>query len=262
MVEGDAEQILIPEMFKRVFGLSLDEIGISLINIGSTGFENVARIFHSDRIKKYCAIITDLDKSIVALPANSADDNDYQKHCRASEEKGKERKERLTEFSEDNEYIDLFFAENTFEVDFLMNENSYEFVQTLDKIYKREADIKKAKEKLEDTSVEVAGVEALRIAEKQGKGWLALLVAEQLVYNTYIPKYILQAIAWVSSHVNNSSKVKAISFRLESIGGNDNDDLQAEAKKFRMKEKSEEEIIKEFCAKFPDDQLTLLFSYL
>lgn len=84
--------------------------------------------------------------------------------------KGKERKERLTEFSEDNEYIDLFFAENTFEVDFLMNENSYEFVQTLDKIYKREADIKKAKEKLEDTSVEVAGVEALRIAEKQGKG--------------------------------------------------------------------------------------------
>ncbi|MBW4968630.1 ATP-dependent endonuclease, partial [Pseudoalteromonas sp. CR1] len=61
MVEGDAEQILIPQMFKKVFGISLDEIGISLVNIGSTGFKNVARLFHKDRIQKNCAILTDLD---------------------------------------------------------------------------------------------------------------------------------------------------------------------------------------------------------
>lgn len=36
LVEGDAEQILIPILFKKVFGISLDELGISLINIGST----------------------------------------------------------------------------------------------------------------------------------------------------------------------------------------------------------------------------------
>lgn len=262
LVEGDAEQILIPEMFKRVFGLSLDEIGISLINIGSTGFENVARIFHSDRIKKHCAIMTDLDKSIVALPANSADDNDYQKHCRASEEKGKERKGRLTEFSKDNEYINLFFAENTFEVDFLMNGNSFEYVHTLDKIYKRDADKNKAKEKLETNSVEVAGAEVLRIADKQGKGWLALLVAEQLVYNTYIPKYILQAIAWASSHINTSSKIKAISFRLKAIKGNNEDKMFEVACKFKMRGKGEEEIIKTFLESFPNDQLTQFLNYL
>ena len=46
LVEGDAEQILIPTLLKKIFGLSLDELGISLINIGSVGFENIAQIFH------------------------------------------------------------------------------------------------------------------------------------------------------------------------------------------------------------------------
>jgi putative ATP-dependent endonuclease of the OLD family len=36
LVEGDAEEILIPLLFKRVLGVSLDELGISLINIRST----------------------------------------------------------------------------------------------------------------------------------------------------------------------------------------------------------------------------------
>lgn len=256
LVEGDAEQILIPEMFKKVFGLSLDEIGISLINIGSTGFENVASIFHSDRIQKNCSILTDLDKSIVTLPADPKDDDDYQKHCRASEKSGAERKVRLTDFCNGNEFLKSFYSKHTFEVDVLMNGNSHEFVQCLSKIYSREADRTKSKAKLEDSSVEVAGVEVLRIADKQGKGWLALLVAEEIVYNTYIPNYILKAIAFASSHINQSSKVKAILYRLTAIRNNENDGLQAEAKKFKTRGKSEEEILKTFCDTFKDDQLT------
>jgi putative ATP-dependent endonuclease of OLD family len=58
-VEGDAEEILIPILVKRVLGVSLDELGISLINIRSTGFENVAVLFHDARIQKRCSIITD-----------------------------------------------------------------------------------------------------------------------------------------------------------------------------------------------------------
>ena len=64
LVEGDAEEILIPIIIKNVLGISLDELGISLINIRSTGFKNVAQIFHDNRVKRKCAIITDLDKSI------------------------------------------------------------------------------------------------------------------------------------------------------------------------------------------------------
>jgi predicted ATP-dependent endonuclease of OLD family len=261
LVEGDAEQILIPEMFKTVFGLSLDEIGISLVNIGSTGFENVARIFHDDRIKKKCAILTDLDKSIIALPDDQSTDDDFQKHCRASEKSGKERKARLTTFCDKNEFLKPFFAKNTFEVDFIMNGNSYEFVNCLDTIYSSNAVIEKVKAKLENKSIDVAGVEVLRLANKVGKGWLALLVSEQLVYNTYIPKYILKAIAFSSSHINLSSKYKSVLYRLKAISGNKND-LQDTAKKFIIKGKNEEDIIKEFCTTFKDDQLSIFLKNL
>lgn len=262
LVEGDAEQILIPEMFKKVFGLSLDEIGVSLINIGSTGFENVAIIFHPDRIKKNCAILTDLDKSIVKLPADSGDDDDYQKHCRASEKNGKERNNRLTDFCADNEFLKLFYSKNTFEVDFLMNDNSHKFVNCIDKIYKKLGSIKKVTDKLKDDSVEIAGVEVLRIAKKYGKGWLALLVSEQLVYNTYIPSYILKAIAFASGHMNISSKAKAIEYRLKNILGNDDDSSYKLAKKIKVRGKSEEEVVNEFCKILKDDQLTEFLSLL
>ncbi len=262
LVEGDAEQILIPEMFKKVFGLSLDEIGISLINIGSTGFENVARIFNSDRIRKRCAILTDLDKSIVTLPADSKDDNDYQKHCRASETSGEERKVSLTEFCNGNEFLKPFYSNHTFEVDFLMNGNSHEYVQCLDKIYSREADRSKTETKLENNSVEVAGVEVLRIADKQGKGWLALLVAEQINYNSYIPEYILKAIAFSAAHINLSSKVKAVIYRLKSIRSNQTDPSYEEAKKFIVKGKTHQELLTTFTETFKNDQLTKFLSLI
>ncbi|MDF1887247.1 ATP-dependent endonuclease, partial [Staphylococcus aureus] len=36
LVEGDAEEILIPQIVKKLFGINLDELGIGLINVGST----------------------------------------------------------------------------------------------------------------------------------------------------------------------------------------------------------------------------------
>lgn len=262
LVEGDAEQILIPEMFKKVFGLSLDEIGISVINIGSTGFENVARIFHPERIKKNCAILTDLDKSIVTLPSDPKNDDDYQKHYRASQDSGEERKVRLTNFCNGNDFIKPFYSNHTFEVDFLMNKNSHEFVHCLDKIYSRPADKTKVIEKLQDDSVDVAGVEVLRIANKVGKGWLALLVSEQLVYNTYIPKYILKAIAFSSAHINLSSKVKAVIYRLKSIRSNEKDILCNAAKKFDVRGKTQQELLDAFMKEFKDDQLNKFLALL
>jgi predicted ATP-dependent endonuclease of OLD family len=260
LVEGDAEQILIPEMIKKVFGLSLDEIGISLVNIGSTGFENIAKIFHKDRIQKNCVILTDFDKSIVTLPVDETSDNDYQKHCRASEKSGAERKVRLDNFCNGNKFIKPIYAKNTFEVDFIMNNNSYEFVECLDVIYSRSADIEKAKDKLENKDIEIAGVEALRIADKYGKGWLALLLSEKLSYNTFIPEYIIDAIAFTSSHINLSSKVKAINYRLKSIKNNSDDGLCYEAKNFVLAGKNKQEIIDTFIDTFKKDQLTIFLS--
>ena len=263
LVEGDAEQILIPEMFKKVFGLSLDEIGVSLINIGSTGFENVAQIFHSDRIQKNCSILTDLDKSIVPLPADPKDDSDYEKHCRASQKSGEERKVKLNDFCSGNSFIKPFYAKYTLEVNLLMKGNSPEFIQCLDEIYTKKVAKDTSEAKLRDENVEVAGVEVLRLADKYGKGWLALLVAEQIGYNTYIPNYILKAIAFASSHINLSSKVKAIIYRINSMIADDSDvPMQNEAKKFMAEEREEEELLELFCETFKDDQLTLFIKSL
>ena len=110
LVEGDAEQILIPELVKAVYGVTLDEIGISLINIGSTGFENIAKLFDEIRIKKRCSIITDWDKSILPLGADPKKDTQEEKDCRNSQISGQQRKENLDEFAEDNEWIDVFYA--------------------------------------------------------------------------------------------------------------------------------------------------------
>ena len=143
-----------------------------------------------------------------------------------------------------------------------MNGNSHEFVNCLDKIYKTHSYIKKAEDKLKDKSIEIAGVEVLRIANKYGKGWLALLVSEQLVYNTYIPNYILKAIAFASGHMNISSKAKALKYRFKNIRRNEKDPSYEHTKKFKIRGKSEKELVKEFSETFKDDQLSKFFSLL
>jgi putative ATP-dependent endonuclease of the OLD family len=115
LVEGDAEEILIPILVKQVFGLSLDEMGISLINIGSTGFQNIAILFHDERIKKKCSIITDLDASIVNTTPNATDskkERKFKKQSRGSQISGMRRKSSLDEFVKDNTWMDVFYAPN------------------------------------------------------------------------------------------------------------------------------------------------------
>lgn len=99
LVEGDAEQILIPELVKSILGVSLDELGISLINIGSTGFKNIAVLFHDDRVRRKCSILTDNDISISKLSDDPTKDTEYEKNCRNSEISGKERKINLDKFA-------------------------------------------------------------------------------------------------------------------------------------------------------------------
>lgn len=217
LIEGDAEQILIPVIFKKVFGLSLDEIGISLINIGSTGFKNIARIFHQDRVNRRCGIITDFDESFISLPINKDDDNPEQKKARNSQKSGIERKANLELFCENNMCIKPFFAKNTFEVDMLLESNAYEFKNVVHEIYKTDSKIEESKSNLDSEDVEVSGREVLKLATTKKKGWFALLVAEEVNVKTGVPDYILSAIAWSSPHINSASKVKAARYRLENV---------------------------------------------
>ena len=62
--------------------------------------------------------------------------------------------------------------------------------------------------------------------------------------------------------LNESSKVKAISYRLMAFREDDDNNYQEEASKFLIEGKSEETIINEFCDTFQDDQLTKFLKLL
>ncbi|MED7819073.1 MULTISPECIES: ATP-dependent nuclease [unclassified Francisella] len=196
LVEGDAELILIPTLVKKVFGVSLDELGISLISMDSAFFKHVSNLFHPDRIRKNCAIITDLDASIEPLPDNENDDNKYQKSCRNSQKSGVDRKDDLDEYTKSNDYISAFYASHTFEVDFVGADKSNVLDDVLPSIYKQEASINNSKSLLKNSEVKIYGKEILRLANKVGKGWLSLLISEKVTSQTSIPRYILDAIAF------------------------------------------------------------------
>jgi len=197
LVEGDAEEILIPLMVKRVLGVSLDELGISLINIRSTGFENVAQLFHMDRIRRKCAILTDLDDAICDTTVNEDDSEQlkkYKKRVESSKQKGRERKVNLDIFEVGNTFLKTFYADHTFEVDFITAGNASEVLNVIDNVYIDQTTKDLAKIELESGDVSKYGKRVLTMAKQEGKGWFAIMLGKHISFKTIIPQYILDAI--------------------------------------------------------------------
>ncbi len=217
LVEGDAESILIPVMIKKVFGVSLDELGISLINIGSTGFQNIAILFSNDRVRRNCSILTDLDTSIVPLPKTKEEDDEFQRSCRNSQDSGIARKSALDDFCKDNDYILPFYGRYTFEVDFLKENNSYEVINVVKKEYSQKSRINEISIKLEDDDISISGKEILRLAEKFGKGWFAVMLSDHITHLTGIPKYILQAISFSLPVLSDRTLLSIMKYRLVNL---------------------------------------------
>lgn len=211
LVEGDAEEILVPILIKQVIGKSLDELGISLINIRSTGFKNIADLFHDDRIRRNCSIITDLDKSINGETSEA-------------EIKGNKRKEELDDYSDGNQWIKPFYAEYTFEVDFIKEGNAHECVKLLPEIYTQEKTIEKAKEELKSKKVEDFGSRVLTMANNVGKGWFATILGRYVTFQTIIPRYILDALFFANPFSENNIS-ELVDYRLACIERNDETDL-------------------------------------
>lgn len=222
LVEGDAEELLIPTLIKKVIGLSLDEIGISLINIRSTGFENVALLFSDERIKKKCSIVTDLDEAFfdITIPEN-ADKDDVEIKAKikaaASQKSGAERKKRLQDFCNNNNWIEVFFADHTFEVDFIKSGNQFYLSNIAKDVYKQEAKIEIAKSELNSSQISISGIRVLAMANYQGKGWFALTLGKAIDFKTAIPDYIFHAIKFSHGDFNRQLKYKILEHRYNSV---------------------------------------------
>jgi putative ATP-dependent endonuclease of OLD family len=214
LVEGDAEQMMIPAMLRAVFGMSPDELGFSVISMSSAFFEHVAVIFADGRIERTCAIVTDLDEALIDLATNPNDDTRLQAMARAAQKSGEVRYQKLQAFTEGNKWVQAFLAHYTFEVDFIGANNAREVVRTLDVIYKEGDPKNQSEQRLKSRDLQVAGTEILRLAAKCGKGWFALLLSEKLDTWTFIPEYILRAIAFAcASSITDSSLKRMGEFR-------------------------------------------------
>lgn len=265
LVEGDAEEILIPNLIQEVYGVSLDELGISLINVRSTQFQNLANLFHEDRLRKHCAIVTDSDAAFFNTEPQEAD-NDYKKKRRKkaadSAEAGEARVELLTEYANDNEFVEPFFASHTFEVDFAdaSRANRELLEKTVDELYSQKAARDRHKKNLQSKHISNYGLEALDLAEKDGKGWFALLLARHLDSSAVVPGYILKSIAFATQQLPHETWARVIRHRLRSWEPGEAASAEVEIKRLLAAEVTLEDVSTALFFIRDDDQLSDFFT--
>lgn len=264
LVEGDAEEILIPILVKKVLGISLDELGISLINIRSTGFKNVAVLFHDVRIRKRCRIITDLDAAFIdTTPAlgDTAAQAKFKAKCQAAQTVGLSRKASLESLATGNKWLGTNFADHTFEVDFIAAGNAAKVVSLVESVYTDPNTIAEAKADLESVDKARFGRRVLTMAANQGKGWFAILLGKSIDYQTIIPPYITDAVLLAHYQFSTEILFNILSYRLHCIVSSFasapavTDAFRARLNLFRERNIDWSVISAEMQATFPDDQI-------
>ncbi|WP_238922456.1 ATP-dependent nuclease [Achromobacter ruhlandii] len=220
LVEGDAEEILIPALIKLVLGLSVDELGLSVINIRSTGFKNVAVLFHDTRIRKRCAIVTDLDTPFFDTAPNPADNDALAARKRkaiGSKTAGAQRKIDLDAFGLGNAWVRSFYATHTFEVDLVKAGNHEAIVRSVDKVYTAPATITQAKADLRSGLIRQSGYRTLTMAEQEGKGWFAILLAQTLDHQAVVPSYIRDAVLFAHGPFSRPLIMRILRYRMNRL---------------------------------------------
>lgn len=263
LVEGDAELILIPAMLKSVFGVTPDELGFSVISMSSAVFEHVSMLFSDERIQRPCAIVTDADKSLAILSDSQESDTKEQARARASQRSGEARRAKLIASTSQNRWTKPFFADHTFEIDFLQTGNAHEVVAMLDELYSDPSAKKNSKDLLESDDAVEAGREILRLAQREGKGWFAVLLSEKLSQWTLVPSYILRAIAFACfPNINYNALRRMAEYRVEKATIGDSDLGRSLKPLVGRRDLNAEEYVAAFRQAAPRDDLSELCQYL
>ncbi|MBQ8726869.1 MAG: AAA family ATPase [Oscillospiraceae bacterium] len=252
LVEGDGEEILIPTLVKKVLGVSLDEIGIGLINIGSVAFENVACIFDEERLQRRCAIVTDLDAMV--------------KGAKKSSEKasllGEARRKKITSLFASNQYVEAFYSEYTLEIDFAnIKENREIICEIVNENYKQEV-AKETHKKAIQTGTNADRYDSVHtVVNNISKGWYATLLASKISINNVIPEYIIDAIAFASKDIM-SVKIlwKIISYSLAKHKEQDNYSELTEMFKAAISIEQQLAFIEKYITDYPEEMASIFIS--
>lgn len=248
LVEGDGEEILIPNLIKNALGVSLDEMGIGLVNVGSVSFEYIASLFSEERIKRTCAIVTDEDIQIV--------ETDSKLYKAEAEKRGKRRKKKLADLYGTNPWVESFFAPHTLEVDFALADartNSDYISEVVELNYVDTNTIKRHKENLKQGTDAACANTVLTLARDMGKGWYATTLSNYIDIAVTVPQYILGAIAFASKEVISIDIVfKMIEYSLSGYDEKEVLALKKESEKVKTQEERKE-FIKKFRERYKDD---------
>jgi len=219
LVEGDAELILIPALVKKTLGMSLEEMGISIIKMDGTVFKHISDLFHKDRIRSYCSILTDLDKAFITQENDSFANGEYIKSQLNAQTSGAGRKIALDEYTVNNTYVSAFYAENTFETELInYSENVNLFESVIKTTYTRKADRDAALANINSNDMAKKYHHALKFAKKIGKGWLAAEMVDHITIDSIIPEYILKAIKFSLSDRNiDAIALKMMEYNVEAM---------------------------------------------
>lgn len=249
LIEGDGEEILIPNMVKKAFGISLDEVGIGLINVGSTSFEYIACLFSDERINRYCSIITDMDKQAV--------DSKSSFYSSDAEKRGKSRKEKLSKLFDSNNWVETFYAGNTLEIEFAKYDANRIYIEEIiDLNYVQEETIKKHKLALQGKEEQRANA-ALTLARDVGKGWYATLLSNKIDARVQIPDYILEAIAFACREVISIDIIlKIMEYSIEAYEESEKSKAFIQLIEDARTIKDKISAIKDFSKKYEDDIVT------
>lgn len=248
LVEGDGEEILIPALMKEVLGVSLDELGIGLINVGNVVFENIAYIFDESRLQRNCAIITDSD-AVVDGAAKSKPE---------AAKRGESRKTKLKKLFGGNPYVEAFYASHTLEVDFAENTANREFIkEVLSDSYKTQSKIDEYSAAL-DSGTEAERYDAvLSVANHVQKGWYASQLAATVNCAAAIPKYILEAIAFASRDTIDEQVIwKMVQYSFYGYDETDHQDLKEKLDAANT-QNEKGEFVDAFREAFPDDMASI-----
>ena len=243
---------MIPNLIKVALGVSLDELGIGLVNVGSVSFEYIASLFSDKRIQRPCAIVTDEDKQIVQKGSTF--------YKSGAEKRGRSRKEKLRKLYRKNCWVKSFYAPHTLEVDFALinNRANKDYIcNVIDLNYVDLDTIEKHKKNLETGNEASCAESVLTLARDMGKGWYATALSHYIDEKVEIPQYILEAIAFASREVFSIDiGFKMIEYAIGLFNHNKNKRLKENIEKAVTYQKKAD-CIKQFMEAYKENSVTL-----
>ncbi len=203
-VEGDAEEALMP-VFSKSLGINLDDLGISICNVGGVNFDPYVRFAHSLSIP-FC-VITDWDPIPGKLPLGNSRLTSLLKINSEFCKEPVMTPEEIEELSKDDEKLKtksqeagIFCNESTLEIEIAQTPELGTVL--LDVIQAQNFGTVRQKriESWKNSETSIDGEQLLAIISDIGKGRLAGKLAIASV-NLDPPEYIKAALTYISTHV-------------------------------------------------------------